>query len=134
MTHRGRKGRTELSVVPVIPAISQRPEPPPDLGPDEAQVWRRLVAAMKPAWANGATQDLIVLYCFYTCVAEVLMRDLRQLSTGDKQYSRLHRRLVDTTRTVNALATRLRLCPSSSRAPIYAVDPAASGPKPWEGA
>jgi hypothetical protein len=38
----------------------------------------------------------------------------------------------DCTRTINALATRLRLCPSSSRAPIHAYDPAGSRPKPWE--
>ena len=28
MTHRGRKGRTELSLVPVVDVRQQRPEPP----------------------------------------------------------------------------------------------------------
>jgi hypothetical protein len=53
MTHRGRKGRTELSLVPVVDVRQQRPEPPARLREPEAAVWRRLVAAMKPGWANG---------------------------------------------------------------------------------
>jgi len=36
----------------------------PNLPMKEAEVWRRLVGAMKPGWASGATQDLIVLFCF----------------------------------------------------------------------
>jgi hypothetical protein len=47
-----RKG--PLSLIPPVAVISQRPEPPDDLSPAEAEVWRRLVAGMKPGWCNGA--------------------------------------------------------------------------------
>jgi hypothetical protein len=44
----------------------ERPEPPDDLSPAEAETWRNCVRAMEPDWANPATEVLIKLYC--TCV------------------------------------------------------------------
>jgi hypothetical protein len=87
---------------------------------------------MKPGWANGATQDLISIYCFYAVEGERLIAELQRLTPADKVHGKTLRLLRDCTRTINALATRLRLCPSSSRAPIHAYDPAAHHAKPWE--
>jgi hypothetical protein len=61
-----------------------------------------------------------------------LIEELQKLTPADKAHGKTLRLLRNCTRTINALAARLRLCPSSSRAPIHAVDPAANSPKPWE--
>jgi hypothetical protein len=99
MTHRGRKGRTELSLVPVVDVRQQRPEPPARLREPEAAVWRRLVAAMKPGWANGATQDLISIYCFYAVEGERLIAELQRLNPADKAHAKTLRLLRDITRS-----------------------------------
>jgi len=123
-----RKG--PLALVDPLSTVQQRPEPPDSLAEPEAAIWRRLVAGMRPGWANGATEDLIGLYCYYARLVAELQAELRQLKPNDK---RQPRQLRDAARMLVALATKLRLSPSSSRrAPIYAHDPTAAGPRPWE--
>jgi hypothetical protein len=80
-------------------------------------------------------KDLLLSYCFFFCWIAADSRDeLRKLYHTDKLYGRLHRRLVETSRSIDALATRLRITPNSSRGRVYALDPAATSPKPWESA
>jgi hypothetical protein len=47
------------------------------------EVWRRLVAGMKPGWCNGTTEDLIKLYCTHPMIAGQLRDELRHLATDD---------------------------------------------------
>jgi hypothetical protein len=44
MAQRGRKGRGQLSIVPVVDVRLERPAPPARLSEPEAAVWRRVVA------------------------------------------------------------------------------------------
>src|SRR5262249_35359138 len=124
-----RKG--PLSLIAPLGAVQQRPDPPKNLPPEEAEVWRRMVGAMRPGWCNGATEDLIRSYCFYAVQAADYRERVRAMDSSEKGYATLLSRLGEIVRHINVLSTRLRIAPSSTRT-RQAHDPAANVVRPWE--
>lgn len=62
-THRKRGPKSLADLAVVVPDIRmQRPEPPTTLSAIEAEIWREIVAKMRPGWFFGC-EHLLVLYC-----------------------------------------------------------------------
>ena len=74
MKQRGRKSAESLSVVP-IDVDGQRPPPPADLTPEEAEVWISTVRAMKAG--DPEAWPLLARYCRRTS-------DLQAIEKGDR--------------------------------------------------
>jgi hypothetical protein len=85
MAQRGRRG-SKLSLVPLCGLHEhERPKPPGDLSPAEAETWHNCVWAMKPGWANPETEILIKLYCTHVMrhLSERLFSVVRLLPGGE---------------------------------------------------
>ena len=74
--NRGRK--TALDFITGIIPGGGRPEPPEDLPPDEAEIWRTVVGAMPPNWFGPQTRGVLRRYCQYACASEPVMREVRR--------------------------------------------------------
>ena len=120
VTHRGRKSAAELSVVPVVPLQLEQPDPPAHLSPEEAKTWRDAVDGMRPGWFTPATLPLLELYCVQAMVADTVARALRGMPVTDRHFGILARMHMRASQAMTSLGTKLRLCPSSSRATKYA--------------
>jgi hypothetical protein len=66
--HRGRTSAAELAVVPI--SALQRPEPPEELSPEEAEAWRQTVDGMRADWFGVETHPLLRCYCTQAATAE----------------------------------------------------------------
>jgi hypothetical protein len=120
---RGRKSKASLSVVPVIPRV-ERPEPPPEYGPDEARIWRAVVEAAPPGWLNAAVETLLRLYVGHAVTAEHLGEALRGTALTDPAlFDRLLKLRQRETSAALRVARAMSLVVSSRRKPA---------PRPWE--
>jgi hypothetical protein len=127
---RGRKSAASLSIVPV--SGIQRPEPPPELSPEESAVWTATTRAMRADWFGPETHPLLSAYCFHVVTANELQAQLRTLTTVDREYRALLALLRAETKLMLSIATKLRITPRANR---YAGDGRDGGrhfPRPWE--
>jgi len=127
---RGRKSATSLSIVPVTGI--QRPEPPPEFTPEEAEVWRATTRAMKPNWFGPETHSMLSAYCFHVVAAKELAAQLRTATTVGPEYRQLLALHRAETKMMLSIATKLRRTPRANR---YAGDGRDGGrhfPRPWE--
>jgi hypothetical protein len=130
-SHRGRKSAAELAVVPI--SAVRRPEPPEELSPEEAEVWRQTVDGMRADWFGVETHPLLRCYCTQAATAEFLAIALRTTDVGDKSYGRLLALHRGATKIMLSLATKLRITPQSNRMSSRdGRDPTGGRPKPWE--
>ena len=113
MGTRGRKSAAELGVVH---GILQRPEPPDELTPEQADEWRAVVARMPVDWFGREIHPLLCAYCRHVTNARriaALIEAVHDLDIGDRTaLMRLNRLLGLQERQSNALmglATRMRL-------------------------
>jgi len=128
---RGRKSAAALSTVPV--SGGQRPNPPEDLGAEEAEVWRATVDGMRADWFGAELHPILRSYCALVVQAESLRRALRGTDVRDKNFGRLADLHARTARTVLSLATKLRLTPASNRqSKRDGRDPSGGEPPLWE--
>jgi hypothetical protein len=129
--HRGRKSAAELAVIPI--SAVQGPEPPAEFDSEEAEIWRLTVRGMKPDWFGPEVQPLLRCYCTEAATAKSVARALRTSDMGDTSYGRLLALHRATTKTMMALATKLRITPQANRASSRdGRDPSGGRPKPWE--
>jgi hypothetical protein len=134
MAQRGRKSAASLSVVPRIDAAPDRPEPPPELSPEEAEVWREVVSAMSRDWfATAETHLLLRLYCFDAMIADRIAKALRttDMDSDPDAFDRLAGMHARQTSTLISLATKMRLTHQSTSDPKKKKH-GPSGPRPWE--
>ena len=127
---RGRKSAASLSIVPV--SGIQRPEPPPELSPEESAVWTATTRAMKPDWFGPETHPMLSGYCFHVVQADMVAAQLRTVTITTPDYRRLLALHRAETKIILSIATKLRLTPRSNR---YAGDGRDGGrfhPRPWE--
>jgi hypothetical protein len=87
----------------------ERPEPPDDLSPAEAETWRNCVRAMEPDWANPATEVLIKLYCTCVMLGDDWRRGCALSILTTRSSAALTRYLRDATRTNNRSPPRFLL-------------------------
>lgn len=142
MASRGRKSAAELSVV-VAPEFRKRPSPPSDLTPEQAKIWREIVAS-EPAdfFGTAALQAMLADYCRHrssidavTSIINTFKPEWLKASEGAKRYKELLRMREMETRAAASLATKLRLTNQSRYTPQAAATAsrnAAKGMKPWE--
>ncbi len=105
MGGRGRKSGAELGIVQRIP---QRPEPPSELTPEQAEEWREIVARMPATWFGRETWPRLCTYCRHVSNARHIARlieDARGDDLGDRvALMRLNRLLAMQERQSSILA------------------------------
>ena len=125
MGTRGRKSAAELGVVHGIP---QRPGPPDELTPEQADEWRAVVGRMPVDWFGREIFPLLLQYCRHVVHARhigKLIDAAHDMDIGDrKALMRLNRLLAMQERQTNALmglATKLRMTNQSRFTPQAAA-------------
>jgi hypothetical protein len=128
----GRKSADSLGVVPVVEILPKRPDPPDDLSPEEAAIWRQTVDSMRADWAGGEMLPLLRCYVAEVVLAEHWHKALRaiDMDADPKGFARVARYHRDASKTVMLMASRLRLTPRSNRSPKDLRERRL--PRPWE--
>lgn len=90
------------------PQDSRRPEPPRDLTPTEAAVWRDFVADMPPGWYRPVNMPLLKSYCRCSVRMDDLEAAYRN-AEDDEECERLEGRIERQTKLMTSLATKMRL-------------------------
>ena len=102
-------------------------------GPGSAGCARDFLNVRKVLEPKKATFPLLELYCVQAMVADTVARALRGMPVTDRRFGILARMHMCASQAMTSLGTKLRLCPSSSRATKYArAVPRPPGPRPWE--
>lgn len=144
MRTRGRHSAAENTVI-ITGAFGQRPDPPAELTPRQAELWREIVASEDPKFFDtGALRGLLASYCQHREAAEKINEvinsfDALWLRNGEavKRYQTLLRMRDLEARGAAGMATKLRLTNQARYTPhgaASAARTAAKGPKPWEAA
>ena len=133
MQQRGRKSVEAMSVVRVSP--HDRVAPPERFTPDEAAVWREIVASKPADWFGADNLPLLEHYCSMTVESRRVSLKLRQVSPEClDDYERLIALQSKIGGQLSSLATKMRLTQQSrygARAAATASDKTAVK-KPWE--
>jgi len=123
-----------------------RPDPPPDMPGDEAEVWRSVVDSMPSGFFGGQTHGVLGLYCFHMAGVHQLINQIRFIrgklarKPGDlealaaiKQMTSLADRESN---RVAALAQKLRITPMGDKVlrkhVQVQVEQAPGRSRPWE--
>jgi hypothetical protein len=77
---RGRQSAAALATVTPLPI--RLLAPPPDLSPEEAQVWAGVVATKPGDWWDAATIPLLAQYCRAVALADLLGDQVRQCAAA----------------------------------------------------
>jgi hypothetical protein len=139
---RGRRSAAAAAVV-IQGAFGQRPEPPDDLTPRQAELWRQTVASENPDFFDtAALRGLLVDYCRHREAGENISGIINQFNPewlktteGASRYAALLRMRELESRAAAAMARALRLTNQSRYTPktgATAGRQAARGPLPWE--
>jgi phage terminase small subunit len=111
----------------------QRPEPPPEMLPEQAQIWRETVNAMRPDWfATPTPRALLRDFCTIEVVARRLARELRSASPMTAQYLSLAKTHREAVKSLLQLATALRLTPASNRKNVRDGRTGPGDFRPWD--
>ena len=139
MGTRGRKSAAELSVIQGIP---QRPEPPSELTPQQAEEWRAVVARMPVDWFGREIWPLLCAYCRHVVNSRhiaKLIEAAHDLEIGDRaslmRFNRLLGMQERQSNVLAGLATRMRLTNQSrytAQAAASRAKGGAGGKKLWE--
>jgi hypothetical protein len=113
-----RRSPNDLNLVP-LPQY-QRPEPPEDLEPAAAEVWRATVSSMRPDHFHPGMFPLLRCYCRAVVAGEMLAAERGRRTVDDPDFARLTRLCNEQGKATLALARSLRLTPKSRRDPIDA--------------
>jgi hypothetical protein len=131
----------KLAALPNIPG--SRPPPPPDLSPEEAEIWDATLGALPSGWVPPEAMPVLMVYvrhCAYArALAERIAFVLPLAERGDperqKEWLTLLRAHGFQTERMGQLATKLRLLPQNRMAADKARDrrkQAPAGPRPWD--
>jgi hypothetical protein len=136
---RGRKPAAAVEITPMMPGAG-RPEPPAELDPIEARIWRDVVDALPGHWIDLAGQLILRRLVCQAAIAERKEQRIRQLScdASDAASEQLDALAVSHTavaKTVAYLLTQLRATPRSRMMPRdVKFEPSHREPesRPWE--
>jgi len=101
----GRKSSADLHPIP-IGSRDRRLQPPDDLGPSAAALFRKLVASCPPTHFCAADAPLLGVYCSALIISQRSASDPSQFQAWERS-----------TRLVAQLCSKLRLSPSSRSDP-----------------
>jgi hypothetical protein len=116
---------------------AQRPAPPNDLTPPQANLWKRIVADSPPGWFRDG-DTLLLMFCRHAADGDWLSKMIDAEPRKPTDLKRLDRLLAmreRETRMLTHLATKMRLTPQSRIAPRSAgraMDAVPLGKRPWE--
>jgi hypothetical protein len=138
---RGRPSAESLSIVPF--AFPQRPEPPTELSPEQAEIWRAYVDDMPADWFTPKTFPDLANLCGLVTESRLLRGRLRDFASGivpedETRRRRIRKDYESVALTITTLETKLRLTHQSKNDPDRAdkartaIANAASGRKPWD--
>ena len=140
MASRGRQSAAALAVVAIGPKAL--PEPPGELTPDQAVIWRAVTATKPATWFTPDSFPLLVAYC---CLVtdfrnvESLLAGFRPGWAADTEglarYGKLLQLRCMLSGRLTQLATKMRLAQQSrydEKAASVASSHAVSGTKPWQ--
>jgi hypothetical protein len=141
MMQRGRKSSAKLATL--MPLPGQRHEPPSDLTPEQAKVWRQVVATKPGDWFTADSHPLLAAYCRQVATVNLLSVQIDAFE-GDainvidpKQLAAYDKLLLARTREVKSLvvlATAMRITQYSRLKPETAATQAINAgdaSKPW---
>jgi phage terminase small subunit len=119
------------------PAIvmPQRPEPPPELGAEEAEIWRKTVKALRADWFTPETHPMLRNYCRLVTASDRLGdRALRAMTADDDTFVQAVGDYIRAVKVMTVLASKLRLTPLSRQRSgrVEVRDPFGDRPRPWE--
>ena len=123
---RGRQSAAELSVISID--VARKPvEPPPGLRPQEAAIFREVVASCDPTHFRKSDVPILAALCTATYLSRFYADQIGEDPTAFKDY-------VETTKLVITLSTKLRLTPQAriSAKAVGRHEPPREGPAPWE--
>ncbi len=136
---RGRKSSARLGVTQ---GLAERPEPPDELTPAQAEEWRAVVTRMPVHWFPREIWPLLSAYCRHVTNARHIAGMIEDAHKDDltdrKALMRLNRLLGMQERQSNVmagLATRMRLTNQARYTATSAATQAKgsiTGRKPWE--
>jgi hypothetical protein len=138
MDKRGRKG--EFSIIqPVATIPGQRLAPPSNLGADEIETWRAIVASMPADWFNTCHFLLRCLVAHIAnaealSVAVAEMRATKSLRKDFQKFNRLSAMLNRESTMITNLSQKLRLAPRAKYTMERSTNIKSNVPtsKPWE--
>ena len=126
MAQRGRKSAASLAVISPIPG-ARRP-PPPDLSPEEAMIWRRVVASRPADWFDDGSASILAQHCRHSAAADLLSVRLARFlpeDLEDREARSLYKGLLtlraQETREIVNTARQLRLTQQSLYRPETAA-------------
>ena len=139
----GRPSAESLLIVSA--ALPQRPEPPADLPPEQAEQWREIVAPMPPDWFTTETQPLLRQLCQHIATSKFVAAELAALEGGllnDPKQAQLFEKLAQRQEregdAIVRLMSKLRLTHksrydgSNTDRASTAIKHAGAGNKPWD--
>ena len=139
MRQRGRRSSDNVEVI--AGNFGARPDPPPDMSPEEALIWRAVVAT-EPLefFATAVTRDLLKAFCRHQATADRVSGVINQFATtwlkradGVHRFDDLTKMRDREARAALMTAVRLRLTNQSRFTPGRAGTAAGRvGPRPWE--
>jgi hypothetical protein len=114
---------------------TRRPQPPRELTPEQAQVWKTTAGALRADWFGPENFALLAQYCRHAALADVIDKALRatDINAHLARFARLAAMQSRESAMISSLATRMRLTIQSSRdSRISKRDPLANRLRPWE--
>jgi hypothetical protein len=84
MAQRGRKSAASLAVVAPIPG-ARRP-PPPELTPEQAEVWRQVVASRPADWFDDGSASILAAHCRHVVAAQMLAAEIDRFTPADLKH------------------------------------------------
>jgi hypothetical protein len=131
MTQRGRKSSAAIELAPVI-GLPAPPPAPPELSPEEAELWDATVRSMRPGWFGPESLPLLSSYCLVAVMARAVAAELRKVDVGSPRFRGLSAQSCRLTTMLLRLSKALRLSPNSRRTKDSERDPRGPTTRPWE--
>src|SRR5262245_11759516 len=83
-----------------------RPDPPPDMPDDEAEVWRTVVDGMPSGSFGGPPHGVLGLYCFHMALAKTAIEEVRELKARLRRGGRPNVEVVASLKHSEVIARR----------------------------
>jgi len=132
MGDRGRDSVSELAVVPL--SKTDRPKPPAELTPEQAEEWKNIVNRLPAEWFPKETHGLLIQYCRHMDASNKVASLITSMESNADfdidEYDKLLKMQEREGRALSSLATRMRITQQATYDPKKKKG--SSGHKPWE--
>jgi hypothetical protein len=126
-----RKSAASLAVLRPPDARPQPPEPPAELTPSQARIWRDVAASRPADWFDAGAGTLLVAFCRHVDTGNTLAGLIAATEPTDKRYRSLLLMAARQSSMVAMLASKLRLAPSNTRRIETKIPSVSDRPPPW---